>query len=188
MFARPSFETPRLTGNVTKPEADLEALLAYLKGTRGFDFTGYKRASLERRIHKRLETVGVSNYDDYLDFLEVHPEEFAGLFNTVLINVTSFFRDAQSWDHIREVVVPALLARRVGQQLRVWSAGCASGEEAYTLAMIFAEALGSEDFKERVKIYATDIDDHALSKARQALYTEREVAEVPPEMLAKYFE
>ena len=174
---------------MTKRQADLEAVLEYLKRTRGFDFTGYKRASLERRILKRLQTVGVSNYDDYLDYLEVHPEEFAGLFNTVLINVTSFFRDTSTWEYVRDVVVPELLARRDGApQIRVWSAGCASGEEAYTLAMIFAEALGPEDFKERVKIYATDIDEEALTKARQALYSDREVAAIPPDILAKYFE
>jgi two-component system CheB/CheR fusion protein len=174
---------------VTKRQADLEALLEYLKRTRGFDFTGYKRASLERRIQKRLQTVGVSSYDDYLDYLEVHPEEFAGLFNTVLINVTSFFRDTATWDYVRDVVVPELLTRRDGnQRLRIWSAGCTSGEEAYTLAMIFAEALGAEEFKERVKIYATDIDEEALAKARQALYSDREVAEIPSDMLAKYFE
>ena len=76
---------------------DLEALLEYLKRTRGFDFTGYKRASLERRITKRMLAAGIGSMADYLDFLEVHPEEFAALFNTVLINVTSFFRDLSTW-------------------------------------------------------------------------------------------
>jgi two-component system CheB/CheR fusion protein len=167
----------------------VEPLLEYLKRTRGFDFTGYKRASLERRIVKRMQTIGVATFPDYLDYLEVHPEEFSALFNTVLINVTSFFRDASTWEYVIDTVVPDLLARREpGQPLRIWSAGCASGEEAYTLAMVFAEALGLEAFKDRVKIYATDVDDEALAKARQALYTEREVAEVPPALLAKYFE
>ncbi len=168
---------------------DLEALLDYLKRTRGFDFTGYKRTSLERRILKRMQSVRVASFADYLDYLEVHPEEFPGLFNTVLINVTSFFRDPSTWEFIAESVIPDLLAQRAsGHPLRVWSAGCASGEEAYTLAMLFAEALGVDAFQERVKIYATDVDEEALAKARQAAYSEQEVADIPPALLKKYFE
>ncbi|MFI5228983.1 MAG: CheR family methyltransferase, partial [Gemmatimonadales bacterium] len=168
---------------------EVEALLEYLKRTRGFDFTGYKRASLERRIIKRMQMVGVASFAEYTDYLEVHPEEFSGLFNTVLINVTSFFRDASSWEFIAGSVIPDLLARRTeGKPIRVWSAGCASGEEAYTLAVLFAEALGADAFRERVKIYATDVDEEALLKARQATYSDREVAEVSPPLLEKYFE
>jgi two-component system CheB/CheR fusion protein len=168
---------------------DLETLLDYLKRTRGFDFTGYKRASLERRIVKRMLTIGVTTFGDYLDYLEVHPEEFSGLFNTVLINVTHFFRDPTTWEYITSTVVPDLIARRdPGATLRIWSAGCASGEEAYTLAIIFAEALGPNVFHDRVKIYATDVDDDALARARQATYTEREVADVPPHLLGRYFD
>jgi len=168
---------------------DVDALLEYLKRSRGFDFTGYKRASLERRIAKRMQMIGVPSFSEYTDHLEVHPEEFSVLFNTVLINVTSFFRDPSTWEFIAQTVVPELLSRRNdGQQIRVWSAGCASGEEAYTLAMIFAEAVGLDAFKEQVKIYATDVDEDALAKARQAAYSEREVADVPPPLLEKYFE
>ena len=168
---------------------DLETLLDYLKRTRGFDFTGYKRASLERRIAKRMQTVGCASFGDYLDYLEVHPEEFGALFNTVLINVTSFFRDTSTWDFLAESVIPDMLARRdEGSPLRIWSAGCASGEEAYSLAILLAEALGPDVFRESVKIYATDVDEEALAKARQATYTDREIAGVPSAMLEKYFE
>ena len=168
---------------------DLEALLDYLKRNRGFDFTGYKRATLERRIAKRLQAIGVLSFADYLDHIEVHPEEFAALFNTVLINVTAFFRDASTWEFMAEKVIPDLLTKRNNDApLRVWSAGCASGEEAYTLAMLFAETVGTDAFRESVKIYATDVDEEALAKARQASYTEREVADVPRALLEKYFE
>jgi two-component system CheB/CheR fusion protein len=123
---------------------ELEALLEYLKRTRGFDFTGYKRASLERRVLKRMQAVGIASIADYVDFLEVHPEEFAGLFNTVLINVTSFFRDPSTWEFFAQNVVPDIAARRTPPApIRIWSAGCASGEEAYTLAMLFAEQLST---------------------------------------------
>jgi len=171
------------------PAEDLETLLDFLKRTRGFDFTGYKRATLERRITKRLQSVGCNGFAEYLDYLEVHPEEFGQLFNTVLINVTSFFRDGSAWEYIAGSVVPRLIdAASRGAPVRVWSAGCATGEEAYTLAMVFAEALGVEAFAERVKIYATDVDDEALAKARAASYYEHEVAEVPPPLLEKYFD
>jgi two-component system CheB/CheR fusion protein len=171
------------------PAEDLETLLDFLKRTRGFDFTGYKRATLERRITKRLQSVGCNGFAEYLDYLEVHPDEFGQLFNTVLINVTSFFRDGSAWEYIASSVVPRLIdgASR-GAPVRVWSAGCATGEEAYTLAMVFAEALGVEAFAERVKIYATDVDEEALAKARAASYDEHEVAEVPPPLLEKYFD
>ncbi len=170
-------------------EQDLEYLLDYLKRSRGFDFTGYKRASLSRRIQKRMQVIGVPGYSDYVDYLEVHPEEFAELFNTILINVTRFFRDDSAWGYLQKDVLPPILARK-GQQgrVRAWSAGCASGEEAYTIAMILAETLGPEEYKERVKIYATDVDEEALAKARQAAYTEAEVEDVPKPLLEKYFD
>jgi two-component system CheB/CheR fusion protein len=168
---------------------ELEALLEYLKRTRGFDFTGYKRASLERRIRKRMQTVGVGTMSDYLDFLEVHPEEFSGLFNTVLINVTSFFRDPSTWDFFAEKVVPDIASRRAAPApIRIWSAGCASGEEAYTLAMLFAEHLGLDAFKEAVKIYATDVDEDALSRGRQGVYAKDVIEPVPSDLREKYFE
>ncbi|TDC50286.1 PAS domain S-box protein [Jiangella ureilytica] len=165
-----------------------EALLGFLRDERGFDFTGYKRASLMRRVRRRMESVGIDDYEEYHDHLTVHPEEFTALFNTILINVTSFFRDADAWDHLRERVLPDLLARRDEQPLRAWSAGCASGEEAYTLAMVFAEVLGVEAFRERVKIYATDVDEEALSVARAAAYSERDVQNVPEKLRQRYFE
>jgi two-component system CheB/CheR fusion protein len=85
----------------------LDDLLEYLKRNRGFDFTGYKRSTLQRRITKRMEEVGVDSYDGYLDYLEVQPDEFPELFNTILINVTAFFRDPPAWEYLREDVVPA---------------------------------------------------------------------------------
>jgi two-component system CheB/CheR fusion protein len=168
---------------------ELEALLEYLKRTRGFDFTGYKRASLERRVLKRMQAVGIASIADYVDFLEVHPEEFAGLFNTVLINVTSFFRDPSTWEFFAQNVVPDIAARRTPPApIRIWSAGCASGEEAYTLAMLFAEQLGIDAFTESVKIYATDVDEDALARGRQGGYTKDAVEIVPSELRERYFE
>jgi two-component system, chemotaxis family, CheB/CheR fusion protein len=170
-------------------DRDLEVLLDYLRRTRGFDFTGYKRASLIRRIGKRMQDVGADGYLSYLDHLEVDPEEFTQLFNTILLNVTSFFRDPPVWDYLGAEVLPRLLADKGDDEpFRIWSAGCASGEEAYTLAMVVAETLGADAVRERVKIYATDVDEDALSQARQARYSTKQVEGVPPELLERYFE
>src|SRR3954469_21091727 len=138
-------------------EADaLPALLDHLKETRGFDFSGYKRGSLERRIAKRMHEVRVADYGEYLDYLQANPSEFTDLFNTILINVTAFFRDAQAWEFVADEIVPKRLEEnREDEPLRIWSAACASGEEAYTAAIVLAEKLGHDAFSRRVKIYAT---------------------------------
>ena len=170
-------------------DPNFEALLEYLRNNRGFDFAGYKRSTLMRRVHKRMQLVEeIESFSDYLDYLEVHPEEFNSLFNTILINVTAFFRDITAWEYLRQEVLPAIIGTKKGMPIRIWSAGCASGEEAYTLAMLMAEALGIEEFRQWVKIYATDIDEEALTQARQAIYTAKDVQTVPPELGQKYFE
>ncbi|MCW2631293.1 MAG: cheR [Pseudonocardia sp.] len=171
------------------PDQAFEAVLSHLKESRGFDFTGYKRSSLTRRIQRRMSEVGAASYGDYLDYLELHSSEFTALFNTILINVTSFFRDVDVWEYLQTTTVPALLERKKpGSPIRIWSAGCASGEEAYTLAMLLAEALGPEEYRQRVKIYATDVDEEGLAQARQASYTERDIRPVPEELQSRYFE
>jgi len=172
-----------------KSTQELEALLEYLKHHRGFDFTGYKRSSLRRRVGKRMQFLRLERYSDYLDYLEVHPEEFIELFNTILINVTGFFRDASAWDYLATDVLPLLIAEKKSQDpIRVWSAGCASGEEAYTLAMMLGEALGLENFRRRVKIYATDVDEEALMQARHASYSAKDLSPIPEALRSKYFE
>jgi two-component system CheB/CheR fusion protein len=174
---------------VSEPNPAFEALLEHLKANRGFDFTGYKRSSLMRRVDRRMAQLGFTDYTDYLDHLEMHGDEFTALFNTILINVTGFFRDAEAWEHLSTQILPELLTnRRPTEPLRVWSAGCASGEEAYTLAMVLTELLGPTEFRDRVKIYATDVDQEALTHARQGSYSEREVGGIPPELLERYFD
>lgn len=170
-------------------DPNFEALLAYLKESRGFDFTGYKRSSLMRRVSRRMGQVQARDYQEYLDYLQVHPDEFTALFNTILINVTAFFRDADAWDYLRsDVLEPMIASRPADSTIRIWSAGCASGEEAYTLAMALAEVVGLDQFRERVKIYATDVDAEQLNEARQAAYGKRDVQALPPELVEKYFE
>ncbi|MEV0602613.1 CheR family methyltransferase [Streptomyces sp. NPDC050315] len=178
-------------GDAQEAEADeeLEALLGFLRDTRGFDFTGYKRSSLGRRIRKRMADVNVESYTDYRDLLEINADEFGALFNTILINVTSYFRDPDSWAFLQREVLPELLAQADPEdEIRVWSAGCSSGEEAYSLAVMFAEALGIDECVNRVKIYATDVDEEALRDARSGLYTAKALDGLSAELRDKYFD
>src|SRR4051812_33503390 len=170
-------------------QAGFDSIVEYLRQTRGFDFTAYKPTSLMRRVKKRMQAVQLEEFDAYLDYLQVHPEEFAALFNTILINVTSFFRDAEVWDALLHTILPQIVDGRTSSEpIRVWSAGCASGQEAYSAAMLIAEAIGMEGFHQRVKIYATDVDDEALTDARRAVYTAKDLTDVPEGYVAKYFD
>ena len=172
-----------------RADTTLDALLEFVKETRGFDFLGYKRSTIERRVAKRMAAVGAERYDEYVDFLELHAEEFAELFNTLLINTTGFFRDPQTWEYLAAEIAPQLLASRAPDSpLRVWCAGCASGEETYTVAMVLARVMGDQAFRERVKIYATDIDEEALDQARHGAYLPRQIEDVPPDALERFFE
>jgi two-component system CheB/CheR fusion protein len=169
--------------------AGLDELLTYLNEARGFDFSGYKRAGLARRLAKRLRTLKLVTYLEYVDYLQVHPDEFAHLFNSILINATSFFRDPSAWEYVQRQVIPRLVANKASHvPLRIWCAGCATGQEAYTAAMVLADEVGIDAFTRRVKIYATDIDDDALNQARLAMYSSKEVASIPPVQLQTYFE
>jgi two-component system, chemotaxis family, CheB/CheR fusion protein len=160
-----------------------------LKETRGFDFIGYKRSTLMRRVRRRMDARGLESIGEYRDYLELEPEEFPRLFDSLLINVTGFFRDPPAWQALRDAVLPELLsAKGPSRPIRVWSAGCATGEEAYTLAIILTELLGTEAFTNRVKIYATDLDENALQLARAGVYTERQIAGVEDDLRQKYLE
>jgi two-component system, chemotaxis family, CheB/CheR fusion protein len=166
----------------------LEILLEYIRDSRGFDFTGYKRPSLTRRIDKRMAELKIESHQEYLEHLEANPPEFVELFNAILINVTSFFRDPEAWRYMADTILPRILATKTpNEPIRVWSAGCASGEEPYSLAILLAEALEPVAFKERVKIYATDVDEEALAQGRKGVYGVKELDDVPGEIVDKWF-
>jgi two-component system CheB/CheR fusion protein len=167
---------------------EFERFLEFLKEKRGLDFTVYKRASVARRVSRRMQAAEVESLSDYLDRLEVDPQEFVQLLNTILINVTGFFRDAPAWEFLSKEIVPETIAHKDPNAfIRLWSAGCASGEEAYSLAIVLAEALGEEQFTSRVKIHATDIDEEALGQARRATYAQRDLEGVSADLITKYF-
>jgi two-component system, chemotaxis family, CheB/CheR fusion protein len=170
-------------------DRNFEALLEYLRQNRGFDFTGYKRPSLMRRVSKRMQDIQIETFEDYVDYLEVHPEEFYHLFDTILINVTAFFRDTAAWEYLGNEIIPRILAaKKDGGLIRIWSAGCASGEEPYSLAMLFAETMGEDGFRERVKIYASEVDEAALTVARQGKYSANATESLSSERKERFFE
>ncbi|MEG3438321.1 CheR family methyltransferase [Pannus brasiliensis CCIBt3594] len=174
--------------SLSESAPDLEAVLAYLKRERGCDWTGYKRSTLLRRFRQRMRALQIETYSDYLQYLQQNPDEYSALLDEVLINFTGFFRDADAWDYLDGEIIPRVIAgKRPDEPIRIWSAGCATGEEIYSLSILFAEALGIEACCQRVRGYATDVDEAAISRAREGVYREREIAPIPEDMLAKYF-
>lgn len=170
-------------------KSDLEDLLSYLKHVHKIDLTGYKRPHLNRRIQVRMQQVGAECCQDYIEHLKQQPDEATHLLNTIFINYTSFFRDRPAWHILENEVIPQIIAKKAPDELiRVWSAGCASGEEIYSLAILLAEALGIEQFQKRVHIYGTDVDTDALLQARQGCYSIQTVAAIPPDRLDRYFD
>jgi two-component system CheB/CheR fusion protein len=167
----------------------LEDLLAYLKQVQQVDLRGYKRPSLLRRIRLRMWDVKVEHHQDYLDYLKQQPDEITHLLNAVFINFTSFFRDRRVWDYLENELIPKIIASKApNEPIRIWSAACASGEETYSLAILLAEALGIEQFQQRVRIYGTDVDSEAILQAQKGCYYSYAVEAVPPDLLEKYFE
>src|SRR5256712_1717186 len=138
-----------------------------------------------RRVAHRCSELGIDNFREYHDYLQVHPDEFVTLFNKILINVTEFFRDRSAWDYVRDHLVPRIVAR--DGDIRIWSAGTSSGEEAFSAAILFCETLGEASFLDRVKIYATDVDEESLSKAR-AGYSAKELESLDPDLKERYFD
>ncbi len=170
-------------------DLNLEALLNYLRQKHHFDFTNYKREGLIRRISYRMQQLSINDFSKYNDYLEADSEEFVKLFNIIENNFTYFFRDIADWDYLSNQIIPQIIASKSSEEpIRTWSAGCSSGQETYTLAMILAELLGLEQFRQRVRIYGTDIDEEALNQARQGSYLSNEVTNVPDSLLNKYFE
>jgi two-component system, chemotaxis family, CheB/CheR fusion protein len=180
------------TPPVAEPELSdfgFRRLLEKLHTEHNFDFRQYKEASLMRRIRRRLSQVRVESLDAYAQYLDRVRDEYVHLLDAILINVTRFFRDPEAWKVLREQVVPHLIEDGGGpRSLRVWSAGCSSGEEPYSVAMVIADALGSRLRDFDVKIYATDIDEDALTTARAGLYRLEALRDVPAGLLERYFQ
>jgi two-component system, chemotaxis family, CheB/CheR fusion protein len=166
----------------------LAEIVAILLKTTGADFTAYKTTTLERRIARRMAIRRIETLEEYARHLETDKEEAEALYQDCLISVTSFFRDAEAFDSLRENVLAPLLADRPADRpLRVWVPGCASGEEAYSIAMLLLEAAGPRSDGPPFQIFGTDLSEHALKKARAGLYLENIAQHVSPERLQRFF-
>ncbi len=170
------------------PDPAFGRLLEKLHIEHNSDFREYKEGSLLRRIRRRMAQVRIDRVDDYITFLDRHPGEHTALLNVILINVTRFFRDVEAWDVLRDRVLPVLLEHATStRSLRIWSAGCSSGEEPCSIAMLVADALGDDRDAYDVKIYGTDVDEDALATARTGLYRLEQIRDVPRDVAERYF-
>ncbi len=171
-----------------RDEEELRPFLERLRRQTGLDFLTYKRPTIERRLQRRMTAVGVETLSEYQRYLDRHPDELQRLVASFLIKVTQFFRDPEVFTYLREQIMPRLIAEaRERGELRLWSAGCATGEEAYSLAMLVAEILGDEVETLPVRIFATDISPDAVEFARRGLYPESALADVPEAVVARHF-
>jgi two-component system CheB/CheR fusion protein len=174
----------------SRSQSGLEKAIILLRAHTGHDFSLYKKTTLYRRIERRMSIHQIGSIAHYVRYLQENPQERELLFKELLIGVTSFFRDPDAWKLLSEKIIPELLARRPGGgQIRVWAPGCSTGEEAYSLAMVFKEAMEQvrPDSSFDLQIFATDLDRDAIGRARQGLYPPNIAADVSAERLRRFF-
>ncbi len=173
------------------PEADEEVfkqLLTVLRIRRGVDFSNYKQSTIKRRIIRRMALNKIDKAEEYLRFLRDNKSEQDLLYNDMLISVTSFFRDTKSFDVLCLNVLPGILNKKSAfDPLRIWVAGCASGEEAYTIAICIHEHLGDAAFSRKIQIFATDISETAITKARSGIYRQNDLAGLSTQRILQFF-
>lgn len=175
----------------TRPD-EKKALQAFLEEVReryGLDFNSYKTPTILRRLQRRIIATDTDNLDGYMKYLDTHPEEYPLLINAFLIKVTEFFRDPELYAYLRDEVLPEIInyARLRGNEVRIWSAGCATGEEAYSLAIMLSEVLGSDLDQFNVRIFATDVDAEAVAFARRGVYPASALEGLPDDLIGRYF-
>ncbi|HEX5451493.1 MAG TPA: chemotaxis protein CheB, partial [Candidatus Limnocylindrales bacterium] len=179
-------EYPRSGGD---DDTNLDHFLAELRERSGIDFLTYKRPTIRRRLDRRRLAVGATSLSAYMQYAAEHPEEYARLTSAFLIKVTEFFRDADLFEYLGTTVMPEIVraAAERDHEIRIWSAGCASGEEAYGLAMLLADAVGNDLAAFNIRVFGTDLDGDAVNFARGATYPASAVATIPPDRLERYF-
>ncbi len=166
----------------------LEAVLAALRGRRDFDFSCYKRGTLTRRVQRRMGLSHIQSYGAYLAYLQSHPEEAQALARDLMISVTHFFRDPGAWAFLADKVLEPLCRGQDHRQApQIWVPGCATGEEAYTLAMLLVEQQPSPGRNPPARLFASDLNSDALAFARRGLYSNGSATDVSPERLGRFF-
>jgi two-component system CheB/CheR fusion protein len=154
---------------------------------KGVDFSQYKKNTIQRRLARRMTALKIDSLASYIDLLEMDDSEVHNLYNDILIGVTTFFRDKEPFTALREQLEMLLSKKEYGEEIRIWSIGTSTGEEAYSLAIIVADILGDKLNRYRVKIFATDIDDEALKIARAGIYSEASLVDVDKSIINRYF-
>jgi two-component system CheB/CheR fusion protein len=169
-------------------DAVLGDVFALLFGAFGVDFSAYKLPTIRRRITRRMLVRRAASLEEYVDLMTVDPGEVEALYRDILIMVTEFFREPETFAALRERVFPAILQDRTADAgVRLWVPGCASGEETYSLAITLLEVMGAQAVDVSVKIFSTDISEPGLARARRGLYAESISSAVAPDLLARYF-
>lgn len=173
----------------TPPPVGFERVLELLASHHGIESRDYKQGTLRRRTARRMEQLGFSEWPAYATYLERHPDELVALYRHVLVKVTRFFRDPAQWEHLEQEIVPRLVKDRSddSRPIRVWSAGCATGEEALSLAMVFLEQIERWGSSATLQVFATDISQDAVTFARHGLYPESIAHDVSPQRLSRFF-
>ncbi|OLN30741.1 Chemotaxis protein methyltransferase CheR [Desulfovibrio sp. DV] len=189
-YAAQAYGRPPRTTAAATPAADnsMRKIFVLLRAQTGHDFSQYKPSTIDRRIGRRMAVHQIATKAEYIRFLQQTPAEVEALFRDLLIGVTSFFRDPDTFAALAQQVVPTLFAGKpAGSSIRVWSPGCSTGEEAYSLAIVLQEHLDTLPVPYQVQVFATDIDSQAIATARAGLYPASIAADVSPERLARYF-
>jgi len=168
-------------------EAALREVLAFLRVRTGHDFNAYKRATVLRRLARRLQVNGLADLPSYVQFLRTHPGEAGALLQDLLISVTNFFRDPAAFQALDAEVPRFFHEKKGGDHVRVWVAGCATGEEAYSIAMLLAEHAAAQTSPPSIQVFATDLDEASLRAARAGLYPDTIAADVSEERLRRFF-
>jgi two-component system CheB/CheR fusion protein len=173
-----------------KTQSALEKAIILLRAHTGHDFSLYKKNTFNRRIERRMGIHQIGKIGDYVRYLQENSQELDLLFKELLIGVTSFFRDPAVWEELRLKILPALMASQPdGHVLRTWVPGCSTGEEAYSLAMVFKEVMEKIKPRKNIKlqVFATDLDKDAIDKGRQGIYPENISADVGPQRMGRFF-
>ncbi|MBU4231295.1 MAG: PAS domain-containing protein [Desulfobacterales bacterium] len=187
-FGRPAPSPQAPEMSLEEEGTEFNRILALLKIETGVDFTHYKHSTIKRRILRRQALDRVESLADYVTFLEKHRPEIKKLYEDILINVTGFFREPEAFEALKDLVFPAITRERSPDDpIRIWVPGCASGEEAYSIAISLLELLGDRSANFPVQVFATDVDDRVISQARAGFYPEAALADVSPERLRRFF-
>jgi two-component system CheB/CheR fusion protein len=178
-----------LEGVADSQDAGLVSIIQLLKKNRGVDFSHYKVNTIHRRIFRRMLLNRLETLEEYCAYLKQNPDELNTLYQDMLINVTSFFRDPEAMNYIKETLAPRIIGRKnAGDPVRIWIPACATGEEAYSMAMVFTEVMTEPSAKLHIQVFASDLSETTIAKARMGLYTANELAEVSPERIKRFFQ